>query len=190
MTGTFCSELCSSLLLMYYFSSNLVPAQIYSNLMGTIFFCFISYPSQRLLILLFFTILADEIQQMQMGHHLFLPRILRLLVLLDPRILRPRALFYRTECTCRSKFLMYTLKYKHFYLSLIFDYILMFYLYWSCTELTKYESVHKIKYRTCTNALQQAFIYAFFPSAYLQLLIYSYLVIKSGYKGGSRVDEI
>ena len=129
VTGTFCSELCSSLLLMYYFSSNLVPAQIYSNLMGTIFFCFISYPSQRLLILLFFTILADEIQQMQMGHHLFLPRILRLLVLLDPRILRPRALFYRTECTCRSKFLTYTLKYKHFYLSLIFDYILMFYLY-------------------------------------------------------------
>ena len=54
--------------------------------------------------------------------------------------------------TRRSKFLTYTLKYKHFYLGLIFDYILMFYLSWSCTKLTKYESVHKINYRTCTNA--------------------------------------
>ena len=44
--------------------------------------------------------------------------------------------------TSRSKFLTYTLKYKHFYLGLIFDYILMFYLSWSCTKLTKYECAY------------------------------------------------
>ena len=45
-----------------------------------------------------------------LGHHLLHPLILRLLVLyVHPLILRPRALFYRTDCTRRSKFLTHAL---------------------------------------------------------------------------------
>ena len=48
-----------------------------------------------------------------LGHHLLHPLILRLLVLcmciVHPLILRPRALFYRTDCICRSEFLTHAL---------------------------------------------------------------------------------
>ena len=45
-----------------------------------------------------------------LGHHLLHPLILRLLYYVHPLILRPTTLFYRTDCTRRSKFLTHTLE--------------------------------------------------------------------------------
>ena len=44
-----------------------------------------------------------------LGHHLLHPLILRVLLLCTPLILRPRAIFYRTDCPRRSKFLTHAL---------------------------------------------------------------------------------
>jgi hypothetical protein len=44
-----------------------------------------------------------------LGHHLLHPLILRLLVLSAPADFEARALFYRIDCTCRSKFLTHAL---------------------------------------------------------------------------------
>ena len=45
-----------------------------------------------------------------LGHHLLHPLILRPLVICAPLILRPSALFCRTDCTHRSRFLMQALR--------------------------------------------------------------------------------
>ena len=52
-----------------------------------------------------------------LGHHLLHPQILRLLVLCAPADLWPRALFYRTDCTRRSKILTHALHCTLFFCS-------------------------------------------------------------------------